>query len=114
MIRRPPRSTLFPYTTLFRSALEEILHNARRTNRFRNGNWFCIFACYSTVELAKERVHPVEKEQLRSQEATHLLTVCTLRFFFIVSRPLHTPEWSWECRSPDQPQGSRYTMKQRL
>src|SRR2546422_5080851 len=24
MIRRPPRSTLFPYTTLFRSALEKI------------------------------------------------------------------------------------------
>src|SRR4051812_49467268 len=24
MIRRPPRSTLFPYTTLFRSHLEEI------------------------------------------------------------------------------------------
>src|SRR5258707_5159976 len=24
MIRRPPRSTLFPYTTLFRSLLEEI------------------------------------------------------------------------------------------
>jgi len=27
MIRRPPRSTLFPYTTLFRSA-EVILHTA--------------------------------------------------------------------------------------
>src|SRR3712207_7820123 len=25
MIRRPPRSTLFPYTTLFRSALELVL-----------------------------------------------------------------------------------------
>src|SRR2546422_8521623 len=25
MIRRPPRSTLFPYTTLFRSQVEEIL-----------------------------------------------------------------------------------------
>src|SRR2546425_5357438 len=25
MIRRPPRSTLFPYTTLFRSALEAML-----------------------------------------------------------------------------------------
>src|SRR3712207_7703198 len=24
MIRRPPRSTLFPYTTLFRSGLEEL------------------------------------------------------------------------------------------
>src|SRR2546429_7055159 len=26
MIRRPPRSTLFPYTTLFRSVAAEILH----------------------------------------------------------------------------------------
>src|SRR5689334_24812158 len=26
MIRRPPRSTLFPYTTLFRSILPRILH----------------------------------------------------------------------------------------
>src|SRR2546425_6980374 len=26
MIRRPPRSTLFPYTTLFRSRLELALH----------------------------------------------------------------------------------------
>src|SRR2546422_5497278 len=25
MIRRPPRSTLFPYTTLFRSSLERLL-----------------------------------------------------------------------------------------
>src|SRR3712207_7492451 len=25
MIRRPPRSTLFPYTTLFRSAIEALL-----------------------------------------------------------------------------------------
>src|SRR5437660_9092597 len=27
MIRRPPRSTLFPYTTLFRSIVGEIIHN---------------------------------------------------------------------------------------
>src|SRR3989454_6492978 len=27
MIRRPPRSTLFPYTTLFRSLLREALHD---------------------------------------------------------------------------------------
>src|SRR5437016_7606000 len=26
MLRRPPRSTLFPYTTLFRSALVEFFH----------------------------------------------------------------------------------------
>src|SRR5256885_3610440 len=28
MIRRPPRSTLFPYTTLFRSAIEQLLEQS--------------------------------------------------------------------------------------
>src|SRR5258708_27082665 len=27
MIRRPPRSTLFPYTTLFRSSVEEVMNS---------------------------------------------------------------------------------------
>src|SRR2546425_1964588 len=27
MIRRPPRSTLFPYTTLFRSSLDDTIHH---------------------------------------------------------------------------------------
>src|SRR3712207_8293857 len=31
MIRRPPRSTLFPYTTLFRSVRELLLAGRRRT-----------------------------------------------------------------------------------
>src|SRR2546425_2030038 len=30
MIRRPPRSTLFPYTTLFRSAYRSRRHTGRR------------------------------------------------------------------------------------
>src|SRR3712207_6946591 len=30
MIRRPPRSTLFPYTTLFRSDAAEVQDDARR------------------------------------------------------------------------------------
>src|SRR2546430_8350008 len=29
MIRRPPRSTLFPYTTLFRSGATRLAHHAR-------------------------------------------------------------------------------------
>src|SRR6185437_16686293 len=37
MIRRPPRSTLFPYTTLFRST---------RTSRFQTGEWFRNVWCY--------------------------------------------------------------------
>src|SRR3712207_7496347 len=31
MIRRPPRSTLFPYTTLFRSLIRAKLRNQRKT-----------------------------------------------------------------------------------
>src|SRR3712207_8062163 len=33
MKRRPPRSTLFPYTTLFRSALARVAARARRVER---------------------------------------------------------------------------------
>src|SRR3712207_7520481 len=33
MIRRPPRSTLFPYTTLFRSDVEAVTSPGRRTVR---------------------------------------------------------------------------------
>src|SRR2546430_11812916 len=42
MIRRPPRSTLFPYTTLFRSVLGRLwrrhqVHTIRRRNGFARG-----------------------------------------------------------------------------
>src|SRR5256885_12992649 len=33
MIRRPPRSTLFPYTTLFRSGVDPDQHHARHERR---------------------------------------------------------------------------------
>src|SRR2546422_4531481 len=35
MIRRPPRSTLFPYTTLFRSAIVGAVRDAGKTPRGR-------------------------------------------------------------------------------
>src|SRR3712207_7347757 len=36
MIRRPPRSTLFPYTTLFRSVGDHEVHAALRQERLVN------------------------------------------------------------------------------
>src|SRR2546422_7806957 len=36
MIRRPPRSTLFPYTTLFRSLLREHLRTRRGFHRIED------------------------------------------------------------------------------
>src|SRR3712207_7053669 len=41
MIRRPPRSTLFPYTTLFRSmrnSAEVVLHPPEDTERFADAD----------------------------------------------------------------------------
>src|SRR2546430_10097156 len=37
MIRRPPRSTLFPYTTLFRSALAESFRQRVHRDHWRRG-----------------------------------------------------------------------------
>src|SRR2546427_5894322 len=64
MIRRPPRSTLFPYTTLFRSTLRELglkpvvaLGAARRRQQL--------------VELIIHgRAHTVEHDVERSEEHT--------------------------------------------
>src|SRR5690606_41056483 len=39
MIRRPPRSTLFPYTTLFRSVNKEDLENPNVTVLPHVGSW---------------------------------------------------------------------------
>src|SRR3712207_3586530 len=45
MIRRPPRSTLFPYTTLFRSVIITGLSGAGKSNAlqaFEDAGYFCI------------------------------------------------------------------------
>src|SRR2546421_7235670 len=52
MIRRPPRSTLFPYTTLFRSATE------------RGGRCYTLLNDHITRELT------ITRTELRSEEHT--------------------------------------------
>src|SRR3712207_7210707 len=59
MIRRPPRSTLFPYTTLFRSEVDEevfrtIANLSAQILRFRN---VLIPARTALAELAHRRTH---------------------------------------------------------
>src|SRR3712207_8802778 len=40
MIRRPPRSTLFPYTTLFRSLCVEETHDYDPVTQVNRGTWY--------------------------------------------------------------------------
>src|SRR5256886_15826667 len=73
MIRRPPRSTLFPYTTLFRSVL------------FRSASHSDLLE----VELAKRKVPFVKYGGLRFLEAAHVKDLlAVLRW---AGNPRHTP-----------------------
>src|SRR5437667_8493432 len=56
MIRRPPRSTLFPYTTLFRSKSRRGFAIQRLMNAMRQAHadgWFIVF---DTLTLADDRL----------------------------------------------------------
>src|SRR4051812_49636256 len=69
MIRRPPRSTLFPYTTLFRS------RPRRRARRGAGGP--------SAADSGRWRRHPSRVRRRRSEEHTselqsHVNLVCRL------------------------------------
>src|SRR2546429_8243462 len=58
MIRRPPRSTLFPYTTLFRS--RELSHSVRR-RQAAPGCKFCGFCSIKFVDwIVPGAFNPVE------------------------------------------------------
>src|SRR3712207_7331645 len=53
MIRRPPRSTLFPYTTLFRSLLTQIGMKQKKKEKMENGSIMTMIGC-SRRELCKK------------------------------------------------------------
>src|SRR5688572_32764335 len=52
MIRRPPRSTLFPYTTLFRSVLAVNAKSGEIVWKYRDRN----FPYFSSAAVTKDRV----------------------------------------------------------
>src|SRR2546426_3812269 len=63
MIRRPPRSTLFPYTTLFRSREQEPLRQATNERARRRG---------AEVFLGRADDHQVESGARRDRKSTRL------------------------------------------
>src|SRR5260370_31422690 len=82
MIRRPPRSTLFPYTTLFRSRCQTLgLIRVHATDmdcapsfcRSSRSNWSAIHAFSSAVRKGMDR-----SEEHTSELQSHLNLVCRL------------------------------------
>src|SRR5690242_21922995 len=77
-IRRPPRSTLFPYTTLFRSELDQRLQRLGRHRRLGQPQ-----PVGAVAEAAVEVVQPPHELRARSEEHTselqsHVNLVCRL------------------------------------
>src|SRR5260370_32640057 len=77
MIRRPPRSTLFPYTTLFRSTIQP-LYSFGGINE--SPRWHLFYCFHSSITPVK---HGFASVDIRSEEHTselqsHLNLVCRL------------------------------------
>src|SRR5260370_9224463 len=82
MIRRPPRSTLFPYTTLFRSRGIGVLHQAGLRGN-RSGDSHAYRSAPSKFFLDSVHGFRNGEEVVRSEEHTselqsHLNLVCRL------------------------------------
>src|SRR5260221_5172654 len=69
MIRRPPRSTLFPYTTLFRSKTEAGDRSVSIDLLIRS----LLALCTSNPELARiiSRSHSAPREMIRARSGEH-------------------------------------------
>src|SRR5256885_3406578 len=82
MIRRPPRSTLFPYTTLFRSVAEKgpVAASFFAPGRIAFDNENLLFAIRRFREDLAERIgHEGISPKLRSEEHTsELQSPCNL------------------------------------
>src|SRR3712207_8773459 len=74
MIRRPPRSTLFPYTTLFRSALIDVVRaarNLRAEKRLKPGEFIEAFLVTpdervrAALEGRRELVEALDRKSTR-------------------------------------------------
>src|SRR5260370_23386494 len=80
MIRRPPRSTLFPYTTLFRSHRSRYTQRTRPRRRQvflpnRSVETDASFLPYSTATRSKTQCR---SEEHTSELQSHLNLVCRL------------------------------------
>src|SRR5256885_6897063 len=96
MIRRPPRSTLFPYTTLFRSLPRTLSPKAEQAHR---GSAAAHPAAVPEIDAAQ---NPHRPRQVRSEEHTsELQSPCNLvcRLLLEKKKKTHTTETTQNTQS---------------
>src|SRR3712207_977381 len=72
MIRRPPRSTLFPYTTLFRSHFRKLMHkmNAPFASGLDRNYWQLLEAWAHRADMVAEQARQGELRVIRYEDLT--------------------------------------------
>src|SRR2546429_3851925 len=75
MIRRPPRSTLFPYTTLFRSLLPEL---AEKTRDKQEKKEMLAERALAAMRSFASPLSPLRSEEHTSELQSRLHLVCRL------------------------------------
>src|SRR5256885_10567263 len=92
MIRRPPRSTLFPYTTLFRSAHHgECAHESERPRRpSAEPDRQVGPDCHDSAEDDCGRHHHVRSEEHTSELQSPCNLVCRLLLEKKKNRPIYS------------------------
>src|SRR5260370_26081206 len=78
MIRRPPRSTLFPYTTLFRSALDELHQAGIHHGDVKPANVLCAPTTPLRDAADDRGATLIRSEEHTSELQSHLNLVCRL------------------------------------
>src|SRR3712207_7290029 len=82
MIRRPPRSTLFPYTTLFRSircAFSPVASSTQRHQATKGKLTLCFASHWQSVRvLAQGKGHETRSEEHTSELQSRQYLVCRL------------------------------------
>src|SRR5258708_30544355 len=102
MIRRPPRSTLFPYTTLFRSWLERltclVADHVIATNE-----------SYKKVEIERDHV-PEERITIVDRKSTRLNSshqIISYAVFCLKKKTNHIEPTTRRSHSPNAPHRAR-------
>src|SRR5260370_6741674 len=79
MIRRPPRSTLFPYTTLFRSRKTLLMASSVRLKPLNCSRLPCVYAQETlTFLLTQKKTRTIQRSEERFSRNAETDLVCRL------------------------------------
>src|SRR5262245_62578911 len=97
MIRRPPRSTLFPYTTLFRSSVYPGIDLVYYGNRRELEHDFIVAPGADEVVFKRSEEHTSELQSLRHLVCRLLLEKKKKETNIVISTAIETKEHSAAC-----------------